>query len=111
MFCAFYAFAIYWTDHRKAPISLDYSQNMRKVAWNAFLPSVLYLHDHDQERQPTKRSDAMSITIRNTNESYGDAIEFTAETEEAAVNDMQEAVRACFGDHIVVTDDDYEICE
>jgi hypothetical protein len=50
-------------------------------------------------------------TIVNTNEWYGDAVEFTAATEEMAVAKMQAAVRSCgpgFAD-VVVTEDDYRV--
>ncbi len=52
-----------------------------------------------------------SVTIRNTNERYGDPATWTADTLEAAVAEMQRDVRACgpeFAD-VIVTDADYEI--
>lgn len=53
----------------------------------------------------------MNATIRNTNEQYGMAIEFSAATIDAAVADMQQTIRQCgpeFAD-VVVTDGDYEV--
>lgn len=51
----------------------------------------------------------MSVTIQNTNELYGDSVEFTGETLEEAVAEMQAAVRACGPEleSVVVTNDDY----
>lgn len=53
----------------------------------------------------------MTVTIRNTNELYGDATEFHGDTLEEAVDDMQECLR-CSGPafaEVVVTEDDYEV--
>ena len=53
------------------------------------------------------------ITIVNTNDQYGDAIEVTAETLEKAVEEMESTIRACGPDFedVEITDDDYEIVE
>ena len=51
------------------------------------------------------------VTIKNTNELYGDAIEFSGATIADAVSEMQSTIRACgeeFSDAIV-TDEDFEI--
>ena len=49
-------------------------------------------------------------TIRNTNERFGDPIEFSGETLEDAVQNMQVALWACGPDFelATVTPDDYE---
>ena len=50
-------------------------------------------------------------TIRNKNEQFGDSVEFSAETVELAVAEMQSTIRecgACFAD-VVVSDSDYEV--
>jgi hypothetical protein len=51
------------------------------------------------------------ITIRNTNERFGDAVEFSGETIEAAVSQLQDCVRSCGFEWAgtVVTESDYEI--
>ena len=51
------------------------------------------------------------ITIRNTNDKFGDQTEFTAETLEGAVEQLQSGLRACGPefDGVVVTEDDYEV--
>jgi hypothetical protein len=51
------------------------------------------------------------FTIRNKNEKFGDAIEFSGKTLEEAVQNMQTALRACGKDFeaAVVTNADYEV--
>ena len=53
------------------------------------------------------------ITIRNTNDSYGDAVEFTGDSLASAVADMQATIRECgpaFAD-VVVSEADYEVLD
>ena len=51
------------------------------------------------------------VTIRNTNDSYGDPIEFIGDTLAQAVAAMQQAIRNCGQDYsdVVITDDDYDM--
>lgn len=53
----------------------------------------------------------MTVTIKNTNERYGDTVEFTGESIPDAVEKMQAAIRGCGDDFssVVVTPDDYRI--
>jgi hypothetical protein len=53
------------------------------------------------------------IIIKNTNEAYGDLIEFEGVTLEEAVAEMEATIRACGPDFedVIVTADDYEIVE
>lgn len=51
------------------------------------------------------------VTIRNTNDAYGDPVEITGETLGDAVAEMQASLRACGPEfsEIVVDESDYEI--
>jgi hypothetical protein len=57
------------------------------------------------------KGQTMMITIRNTNERFGDAVEFSGETIESAVAQLQDCVRSCGCDWAgtVITESDYEI--
>jgi hypothetical protein len=55
----------------------------------------------------------MAVTIKNTNENYGDQVIYRAKTIEQAVAEMQRGVRQCGDDYasVTVSECDYEIVE